>query len=95
MKDPRKVFNAFKQQCNGKLKKIEAFIAAHENINLTSKDLEELEKLNTALKELWGRMEVQWDKEVFCIEDASVWIELDKLVTTTGKAVDVVLETSK
>ena len=59
MKDPREVFNAFKQQCNGKLKKVEAFVASHVSTSLTSDDVDRLRDLNTALKEQWwGRMEV-------------------------------------
>jgi hypothetical protein len=93
MKDPRKVFNAFKQQCSGKLKKVEVFVASHMSTSLTSDNLDRLRDLNTALKEQWSRMEVAWDNTmVSCIEDESdPDEELAQLVSDTGKAFDETL----
>ena len=67
----------------------------HENIGLTSDKLEEIEKLNMALEEQWGRMEVARDKTMGSIEDELILTELIKLVEATGKAVEDALETSE
>ena len=62
MKLPKLVINSFRKNCHAKIMKIEAFIAEHEEIDLTSAKLEKLKRLNTALKGQWGRMEAAWYK---------------------------------
>ena len=64
MKDRKKVYNAYKQQCKAKLDKVDTLVA-----QLTSPravvipdDLERLRDLNKALKEQWGHMEGLWDE---------------------------------
>ena len=97
MKLPKLVIDSFRRNCHAKIKKIEAFIAEHEDIDLTSAKLEKLKRLNTALKEQWGRMEAAWYEHDPTVsnEDAEVLMELDEIVTATEKAVGGVLETSE
>ena len=51
MKLPKLVIDSFKRTYHAKVEKIEAFIAEHEDIDLTSAKLEKLKRMNTALKE--------------------------------------------
>ena len=97
MKLPKLVLDSFRRNCHAKIKKIEAFIAEHEDIDLTSAKLEKLKRLNTALKEQWGRMEAAWYKHnpMVSNEDAEVLMELDEIVTALERAVGGVLEASK
>lgn len=84
----------FRHLQDTKIGKIEAFIAKHENIDLTYAKLEELEKLNMALKEQWGCMAAAWDDQMVSSEDPEILMELDKLVLATGKVVDDTLVNS-
>ena len=47
-RNPKFVFNAYKNNCSSKIKKIEAFIAANTG-DLDAKKILVLEKLNSAL----------------------------------------------
>ena len=68
------VFDTFRRPCHTKIGKIEAFIVRHENIDLACAKLEELEKLNMALKEQWGCMAAAWDNPVVSSEGLEILI---------------------
>jgi hypothetical protein len=58
MKLPKLVIDSFRRNCQVKIGKIKAFMAAHEDF--TSARFEKLQRLNTALTDQWRRMEAVW-----------------------------------
>ena len=93
-RNQRLVMNVFKAECHDKVREIEAFVAEHEGGGLTFNKLGKLEKLNTALEEQWSSMEAAWNEAMVNIEDGSVFMELEGLVTIAGEAIGNILRTS-
>ena len=93
-KNPKLVFNAYKNNCNSKIKKIENFIAANTE-GLDAKKVLKLEELNKALKDQFARMELDWDASMKEITDNTTLEELEKVVKETQTAVDKTLDDSE
>ena len=90
-RNPKFVFNAYKNNCNNKVKKIVEFIAANAG-GLDTKKVLKLEELNKALKDQFARMELDWDASMKEITDSTTFEELEKVVKETQTAVDKTLE---
>ena len=58
---------SYKGHCDKKVKKIDDFLSANPDPN--SKDLQELEELNSDLKKQLERMETAWDSMMMEVED--------------------------
>ena len=93
-KNLKLVFNAYKNNCNSKIKKIEDFIRANAE-GLDAEKILKLKKLNGALEEQFARMETGWDTTMKDITDAQDFEELQTVVTETQTAVDKTLEDSE
>ena len=93
-KNPKLVFNAYKNNCNSKIKKIEAFIAANTG-DLDAEKILVLKKLNSALEEQFARMELDWDASMKEITDAQDFEELQKVLKESESAVDKTLDDSR
>ena len=93
-RNPKFVFNAYKNNCSSKIKKIEAFIAANTG-DLDAKKILVLEKLNSALEDQFTRMELDWDASMKEINDSTTFEELEKVMKETQTAVDKTLDDSE
>ena len=93
-KNPKLVFNAYKNNCNNKVKKIVEFIAANAG-GLDTKKVQKLEELNKALKDQFARMELDWDASMKEINDSTTFEELEKVMKETQTAVDKTLDDSE
>ena len=94
-RNPKFVFNAYKNNCNNKVKKIEEFIATNAGAEgLDTKKVLKLEELNKALKDQFARMELDWDASMKEITDDTTLEELEKVVKETQTAVDKTLDDS-
>ena len=94
-KNPKLVFNAFKINCDNKIKKIEAFITNHKDVGLNDEKTLALKKLNTGLEDQLARMELAWDNSLTGIAEDTELEELQKIVKDTQKAVDKTLDDSE
>ena len=93
-RNPKFVFNAYKNNCSSKIKKIEAFIAANTG-DLDAEKILVLKKLNSALEEQFARMELDWDASMKEVTDAQDFEELQKVVKESETAVDKTLDDSR
>ena len=93
-KNPKFVFNAFKINCDNKIKKIEAFVATNTG-DLDAKKVTKLEGLNTDLEDQLRRMELAWDNSMTGITDNAELEMLQKIVKDTQTAVNKALDDSE
>ena len=93
-RNPKFVFNAYKNNCSSKIKKIEAFIAANTG-ELNAEKILVLKKLNSALEDQFTRMELDWDASMKEITDDTTLEELQKVVKESEAAVDKTLDDSR
>ena len=83
---------AFKGFCQKKAKKIDDFL--HANPDLNSRDLQELEKLNSSLESQLERMETAWEAMMDDVEP-DAYTALDKMLGEVSGEVEKTLEASK
>ena len=100
MKLPRLVINSFQRRCQLKVDNVEAFLEELKGQeNLTPVQLEQFQRLTTALTDQWGCMETAWLAHLVpapaSTEEAALLQELDAIVVATGKAVTAILAASE
>ena len=83
---------SYKGHCDKKVKKIDDFLSANPDPN--SKDLQELEELNSDLKDQLRRMETAWEAMMVDV-DNDTFKALDKMLNEVSQEVSKMLATSK
>ena len=93
VKNPTRSMSAFKGFCQKKAKKIDDFL--HDNPDHNSRDLQEVEKLNSALESQLERMETAWESMVGNLDDDDTFNALEKMVNEVSGEAEKTLAASK
>ena len=91
-KNPTRSMTVFKGLCERKAKGIDDFL--HANPDLNSKDIQELERLNTDMEDQLKRMETAWETMMGDV-DNDTFTALDKTFNEVSEEVAKTLKVSK